>query len=431
MANSYNVGQLIQSAKNGDSKAQLSLGLLYCQGRGVEKNYSAAADLFKKAIAGGNNEALIFMGILCVKGQGVPQDYAKAMDYFRRSDETGSVKAAYYIGVMYRDGLGVEKDYSKASEWLERADDLGDTRAEKVLKDIKSKSEIVPVSTKSQEDATKELIAAIEKNDLSAVAASIAAGADVNNRNQFSGTPLMLASMAFSYEIVKLLIDSKADINAIDNEGSNALDCAFLRFSLPLSANLEGITDTNYSYEEGYMNALLTVSRREGNNSIEDNLSNTLKIIELLLNSQCKLKKSTVYNALLWVAVSGCESLLKLLIKHGVDLNSKDENGNTVLIFAVLNHASPKIVKILIENGADAYIKNNSGIMAGDIHYNHSYVLLSKYRISLPSSLQEAALKAQENAQMEWNSASIQMSLFSILGSILFILYMLGNSGCH
>lgn len=223
------------------------------------------------------------MGILCVKGQGVPQDYAKAMDYFRRSDETGSVKAAYYIGVMYRDGLGVEKDYSKASEWLERADDLGDTRAEKVLKDIKSKSEIVPVSQNRKRNTTKELIAAIEKGDLSAVAASIAAGADVNNRDENSRTPLMLASghPNSSYEIVKLLIDSKADVNATDNKGDNAFASVILRFTL-LFSDYETMRDINYSREEGYINSMLNMCRLNGNAFFENKLSDTLKIIQLL-----------------------------------------------------------------------------------------------------------------------------------------------------
>lgn len=94
----------------------------------------------------------------------------------------------------------------------------------------------------------------------------------------------------------------------------------------------------------------------------ENKLSDTLKIIQLLLNSQCKLTKFLGNAALRFAVISGSEILLNLLINNGIDLNYRDENGDTALIYAIVYHASPKIVKMLIENDADPSIKNNRGM---------------------------------------------------------------------
>ena len=51
-------------------------------------------------------------------------------------------------------------------------------------------------------------------------------------------------------------------------------------------------------------------------------------------------------------------------IGKGVDLNARDENGNTALIFAASNRPRIEIIKVLLDNGADAKARNSDGATA-------------------------------------------------------------------
>jgi len=55
------------------------------------------------------------------------------------------------------------------------------------------------------------------------VKALIEAGADINVRNNYGNTALMLSSWYGSIDIVKTLIEAGADINEHDNDGDTAL----------------------------------------------------------------------------------------------------------------------------------------------------------------------------------------------------------------
>ena len=72
-----------------------------------------------------------------------------------------------------------------------------------------------------------ELFDAIEDaQDIDAVRILIERGCDVNMRVEDGWTPLMAAANVGSLSIVKLLIDSGADANALDDEYGSALGCA-------------------------------------------------------------------------------------------------------------------------------------------------------------------------------------------------------------
>jgi ankyrin repeat protein len=50
------------------------------------------------------------------------------------------------------------------------------------------------------------------------------AGADVDSRNSFSETPLIVAAQCGFNDFTALLIDNKADVNAVNNESRSAMD---------------------------------------------------------------------------------------------------------------------------------------------------------------------------------------------------------------
>ena len=68
------------------------------------------------------------------------------------------------------------------------------------------------------------LIEAMKNNDINKINSILKSGkADINSKDKYCETALMIASYKGNLEIVKLLIDNGADINAKDNEGWNAL----------------------------------------------------------------------------------------------------------------------------------------------------------------------------------------------------------------
>ena len=72
---------------------------------------------------------------------------------------------------------------------------------------------------------------AVPRNNVETVSWLIAHGADVNLKTRYTCIyPVHLAARHFSKEMLKLLIESGADINAIDGKGKTALDIVSSKF---------------------------------------------------------------------------------------------------------------------------------------------------------------------------------------------------------
>jgi len=74
-----------------------------------------------------------------------------------------------------------------------------------------------------------ELASAIEKNKISKVESLIRQGKDVNARGADGDTPLILASIQGRTMIVKKLIDAGADVDGADNNGNTPLHRLVMR----------------------------------------------------------------------------------------------------------------------------------------------------------------------------------------------------------
>ena len=141
--------------------AQINLGLMYLDGKGVEKDVEKAKSIFQSVIDQECVEG--YMGMGCIadeeksyeaayenynkvleekepyfmyfacnqigwlyqNGFGVEQDYSLAMEYFEKSFDLGSPVAMNNIGWSYQNGFGVEQDYTLAFEWYMKSANLG------------------------------------------------------------------------------------------------------------------------------------------------------------------------------------------------------------------------------------------------------------------------------------------------------------------
>ena len=59
--------------------------------------------------------------------------------------------------------------------------------------------------------------------------------------------------------------------------------------------------------------------------------------------------------------------ILNLMIKHGADINARDQNGLTPLMYATYNKEKPELmVTALLDNGANPQLTDNRGHNASD-----------------------------------------------------------------
>ena len=88
-------------------------------------DYITALRELKPLAEQGSANAQIQLGFMYANAKGVPQDYDQAMSWFRKAAEQRNATAQFNLGLMHYQGRGTPKDYTLASEWYRRAADQG------------------------------------------------------------------------------------------------------------------------------------------------------------------------------------------------------------------------------------------------------------------------------------------------------------------
>lgn len=108
-------------ADSGNATAQVYLGYMSRDGRGVAKDDAEAVKWFRKAADQGNANGQNALGFMIREGRGVTRDDAEAVQWFRKGAEQGSADAETNLGIMYATGRGVAKDETEAVRWFRMA----------------------------------------------------------------------------------------------------------------------------------------------------------------------------------------------------------------------------------------------------------------------------------------------------------------------
>ncbi|MBK1722777.1 tetratricopeptide repeat protein [Thiocystis violacea] len=126
-----------KGAEEGVALAQLRLGLMYQDGRGVAQDYATAAYWYEQAAEQNAADAQFYLAELYQAGLGVPADerqaaywYARAGEQYRLAAERGDIQAQVSLAGMYEIGCGVEQDQRTALSWYRRAAAQGDVAAQ-------------------------------------------------------------------------------------------------------------------------------------------------------------------------------------------------------------------------------------------------------------------------------------------------------------
>lgn len=158
---------------------------------------------------------------------------------------------------------------------------------------------------------------------------------------------LLIAARDGNIEQVKLLLDDGANIDAQSFKDNDALVTPLIAATLNGHSNMvrfliENGADLNIKTHHGY----------------------TALIANIALNAPMAvmLDASIMPNSAL-LSVTDVESISENLIGAGADINIRDKNGNTPLMWCMKNFAfdTKRITEILVEHGAELELKDNDG----------------------------------------------------------------------
>ncbi len=176
--------------------------------------------------------------------------------------------------------------------------------------------------------------------------------ANPNIKNTYDRTPLHASQSA---EITEALLANGANPNIRDMRGDSPV---FMATSVP---QLNLLIDANADLQ----------SPGHNNKSVLNHFisSNNPEAVELLLSRGVDPAIRTSHTEWTPLHLAAQHSLpsLKRIIKHsaGIDIDIKDERGQTPLLFGIANSSEPvKLAKFLIESGADVRAKDKWGVTA-------------------------------------------------------------------
>jgi TPR repeat protein len=117
-------------AENGNSQAQITMGLMYDYGHGVKKDPAESMKWYRMAAEQGVPLVQHDIGVKYFQGQGVEQNYNEAAKWWEMSANAGIADSQFNLGLMYYRGIGIPKDYIKAGKLFESAAEQGHGNAQ-------------------------------------------------------------------------------------------------------------------------------------------------------------------------------------------------------------------------------------------------------------------------------------------------------------
>lgn len=224
-------------------------------------------------------------------------------------------------------GMNLKRDWSQAIS----ADNV---RALTSLLNIHDPDQLIGYTADNGKSA---LMVASKKGALPLAQRLVAVGADVNEKTETQGTPLMFAVVGGHLNMAQWLLDEGADIHARGSNGWTAL----------------------------------TIAAAKGN----------VTLLQWLIRQGANAQVRDVYRytPLLRAVDNGFLQAAALLLSlPETDVHARDEYENTALHHAVFSNEEA-MVNLLLDHGADPTMKNRNGLSAVDVVQSmssHSQALL-------------------------------------------------------
>ena len=120
-------------AERGGAIAQVLLGAMYLDGKGVDRDVKVALEWYRKAAAQGHTGAQFKLGQLYTEGRVVVPDVRRAEGWFRRAAEGGHPDAQYLLATLVERSASSDEQLESAIQWYEQAADKGHRLARRRL----------------------------------------------------------------------------------------------------------------------------------------------------------------------------------------------------------------------------------------------------------------------------------------------------------
>jgi uncharacterized protein len=254
-------------------------------------------------------------------------------------DETPLMKAAWG-GHLKVAKLLVEKGADVNAETKH-----GQTALKSALSNAWMNREQVDVARFLQEQGAKSTTLAVAAfvGDKEAVERFLAEGSSLNQKATVNEpSPLFAAAMGGQPEVLTLLLDKGAEIDAKNRQGQTPLMAA-------AAANQVAVAKVLLD-RGAHVNAEDAFQRSPLNHAVW--LRGHVEVARLLLERGADIKqRDDPVVMLMHASQSGHVEIVKLLVEKGADVNAKDGNGNTAMSLARGPHIE-EIEKILKAHGA-------------------------------------------------------------------------------
>lgn len=183
--------------------------------------------------------------------------------------------------------------------------------------------------------------------------------ADINYTDENGFNPLNIAIESGDMELTKFLITNGANVNSLMQDGVSLIGYAIAQNNMDLLQILiENGANVNYTGGDSWANTPLQTASRLG-------LDNVVRIL-LSRNADINAVDMNENTALHTAALNSQLSVVKLLLEKNPNLDIQNKVGNTALHLAVIS-GNIDIVGELVLKGANTRIRNNDGKYPRDI----------------------------------------------------------------
>ena len=234
------------------------------------------------------------------------------------------------------------------------------------------------------------------------------AGADLNDKNDYETTPLMLAcAYNPNIKVVDYLIENGADISARDLYGWDVLSWSMKNSNLEIAKRLIGLGANIHTKTVKEDENLLITALKNGANlekveyllslgiDINENgkrgfpaifysasYNTDIEVLDYLIKKGADVnftpEFNPKFNLLIGAAVNKNPDIIKYLISKGLDIdNARDNTGCTPLLVAATN-SNLEVFYTLVQMGADikAVDHDNNNVLLMASAYNENYQII-------------------------------------------------------
>lgn len=274
---------------------------------------------------------------------------ATAADYAARKGNIGMIQALQQKGVKLTNNALL-----MAAQGTRR-----DANTVDVFNYLIDGQKLSPAVKDKEGNTLLQLVAKKQKQE-EVAAYLISKGVPVNAATANGETALTMAMAYGSSSMVALLLDNKADINVVDKKGYNLTH--YLMQSFRAAGSRGGM--------RGGPGAPPAGMAPNNGSPAKDEFAEKMKILQdrnfNLIASQ--KDGSTILH---YAATAGDLALVKKVVAMGVSLNAQNDDGMTALVKAASTAKDDKVLRYLVEAGADKTLKTSFDESAYDLVKNN------------------------------------------------------------